>query len=192
MPITRRTFLARTALVAGAFAAWGLSGERLRWLVSGALAPAPVGPLRESAAEVLRLTVVALLDDRVETGHYVARFRWRAEHVSGARALYERFERAMDRAARAAGETSFRAARPETRRRLLEAVRLEGGATRVRRTLLDRDALRFARWVTRDVFECFAATDAWVLAGYDAWPGMPRAIARVAKPAKPDGPGGAS
>lgn len=184
MSVTRRRFLAVTALAfgAGVAASWRARHVFLPWLLSGALAPSPTGPLRESTRDVLRAAVLALLDDRVEPRHYVDTFCWRAEHVPGALALYERFERAVDRAAVRAGERGFRAASVAIRRRIVDGMRPAGGLTRARRILLDRDEARFARHIVREVFQRFAATDAWVLAGYDAWPGMPRAIARMAPP----------
>lgn len=186
MPVTRRKFLSSLALAlgAGVLVSWWRRDTFLPWLVSGALSPAPPGPLRDSTADVLRVAVLALLDERVEPRHYVECFRWRAEHVPGALALYERFELAVDRAARRAGERSFRRAARATQRRIVDAMRPAGGARRARRILLDRDEARFARHIVREVFQRFAATDAWVLAGYDAWPGMPRAVARMALPGK--------
>jgi hypothetical protein len=65
------------------------------------------------------------------------------------------------------------------KRRILERMLPARGWTRIRRALLARDEARSARHVVREIFRRFARTDAWVLAGYDAWPGMPRAIARV-------------
>jgi len=53
---------------------------------------------------------------------------------------------------------------------------------RLRRIAFARDEARFARHVVREVFRRFARTDAWVLAGYDAWPGTPRGLARRGAP----------
>ncbi|MFN8589022.1 MAG: hypothetical protein U0704_14620 [Candidatus Eisenbacteria bacterium] len=183
MPFSRRRFLTGSAfaLVAAAGAAAWKRSTLLPWLFSGALADAPRGPLADSTADVLRATVLALLDARVEPGHYVDCFRWRARHVRGARALYERFERHVDGAARAAGSPGFRSAPPALQRRIVAALAPARGWARARRIAFARDEARFARHVVREVFVRFAATDAWVLSGYDAWPGMPRAIVRAAK-----------
>jgi hypothetical protein len=140
------------------------------------------GPLRDSTAATLRAGVLALLHESVEPLHYLDTFRWRAEHVPGARALYERFERSVDRTARRLGLESFRAADATTRRAMLEPLLPARGWTRVRRALFARDEARWSRHVVREIFRRFARTDAWVLSGYDAWPGMPRAIARLAPP----------
>jgi hypothetical protein len=127
----------------------------------------------------LRAAALALLHDRIEPLHYVECFRWRAGHVPGARALYERFERAVDREARRLGHDGFRAAGADHRRRILARMLPARGWTRVRRGLFARDEARYARHVVREIFRRFARTDAWVLSGYDAWPGMPRAIGRM-------------
>ncbi|MBI5711228.1 MAG: hypothetical protein HZC42_13150 [Candidatus Eisenbacteria bacterium] len=152
-------------------------GALARWLFSASLSPARPGPLRDSTADVLRAAVLALLEGRVEPAHYMEAFRWRAAHVPGARALYQRFEAAVDRAARRAGQPGFRGAPRPRQQRILRSMMPARGLTRIRRALMARDEARYARHIVREVFRKFAATDAWILAGYDAWPGLPRAIA---------------
>jgi hypothetical protein len=127
----------------------------------------------------MRSTVVALLDPRVETSHYLAAFRWRAMHVRGARAVYERWAHALDRDARRRGAPDFRRAPLALQRDVLARYQRTDRPERVRRVAFDRDEARFARHVIREIFRRFARTDAWVFAGYAAWPGMPRALARL-------------
>jgi hypothetical protein len=177
MIASRRRFLVLVGLSAAGGALLWRRDAVTRWLNAATLPHAPEGPLRDSTAEILRLTVTALLDTAVEPAHYVEVFRWRAAHVPGARAVYERFERDVDRASRRAGFAGFRSASPGRRQRILRAMLPARGWTRVRRALLARDEARYARHIVREVFHRFARTDAWILAGYDAWPGMPRAIA---------------
>jgi hypothetical protein len=181
MATTRRGFLGwlGVVLAAGAVAAWWRPEPLRRWLLSAGFAPAPVEPLRDSTAAVLHATVIALLDQRVESAPYVELFRWRAMHVPGAGALYRRFELAVDRAAQDRGGPGFRGASREVQRRVLAGLLPARGLARVRRLLVDRDEARFARHVVREIFRRFARTDAWILSGYAAWPGMPRAIARM-------------
>jgi hypothetical protein len=184
MNLTRRRFIAGLGVVAIAAAAGGLWMRRAalrRWLFAPPLAGARPGPLRDSTADVLAATVLALLDGRVEAAHYVDLFRWRAEHVSGARRLYERFESTVDHAAWRQGHAGFRAAPRAAQRAILGAMMPESGRRRVMRALIARDEERFARYVVREVFRRFAWTDAWIIAGYDAWPGMPRAIATLGR-----------
>lgn len=181
MRTSRRRFLAWLGLGVGtiAGAAWLGRGSARRWLAAIHLAPGPTGALRASTAATLRATVLALLDERAETSHYLAEFEWRARRLSGARDLYERYERAVDRAARRAGHAGFRSAPLASQRRIVEALLPARGMRQVGRVLFARDDSRFARHVVRAVFRRFARTDAWLRAGYTAWPGMPRALASL-------------
>lgn len=181
MRFARRRFLAALGVAAAAAAGFGWSRREplARWLLGVTLGGERPGPLRDATAATLRAATLALLHDRVEPSHYLEAFRWRAANVRGARALYERFEAAVDRAAARAGHDAFRFAPPEARRRILERMLPARGWTRVRRALVGRDESRWARHVVREIFRRFSRTDAWVLSGYDAWPGMPRAIARL-------------
>jgi hypothetical protein len=181
MRTSRRKFLGWMGLVlaTGAAGAWWRFEPLRGWLVSAGLAPAPTGSLRDSTADTLRAAVLALLEERVDPRHYLDCFRWRARHVPGARALYERFEATVDRAARAGGASGFRSAGGAHQRRILEGMLPARGLRRIPRLLIARDEARFARHIVREIFRRFAVTDAWVLAGYDAWPGMPRAIGRL-------------
>lgn len=181
MRFDRRRFLVWLGLAgaAGAGLAWWRRRPIGRWLIGVSLAGERPGPLPDSTAATLRAATLALLHDRVEPTHYLEFFRWRAAHLPGARALYERFEATADRAARRLGHADFRDAPADARRRILGAMRPARGWTRVRRVLFSRDEARYAHHVVREIFRRFARTDAWVLAGYDAWPGMPRAVARL-------------
>ncbi len=180
MAATRRRFLGVLGLTAvAAGVAWVRRDPLARWLFTAPLPWAPPGRLRDSTSDVLRTTVLALLEDRVEPAPYVAAFAWQAEHVAGARATFERFEAAVDRAARGAGATGFRFATRAQQRRILRGMMPARGVDRVRRALFARDEDRYARHVVRRVFQRFARTDAYVMAGYGAWPGMPRALARL-------------
>ncbi len=177
---SRRRFLGSMGALVVSGAALALWGRvPLRRLLSTSLPPDPAVPLRASTAGVLRAAVLALLDERVEAGHYVELFRWRSLHVPGAGRLYRRFEAAVDRAARAGGAAGFRSATRAQQRRILDRLVPARRPGRLRRVLLERDRARFARHVVREIFRLFARTDAWVLAGYDAWPGVPRAIAHL-------------
>jgi len=183
MSPTRRRFLAwmaTAAVVAGAGVAWLKRDALRRTLLYAPLGDERPGPLRDSTAETLRATVYALLDDRVEPSHYVEFFRWRAGHLPGFRALYERFEARVDHEARRAGFAGFRSASPGARRAIVQQLMPASGRRRALRVLLARDDERFARHVVHEVFRCYSRTDAWTQAGYDAWPGTPRAIARMA------------
>lgn len=184
MPPNRRRFLVTLGVALVALAA-GVAARRrtlVPWVFSAGLSDEAPGPISPAVARTLEVTVLTLLDPRVETGHYLELFRWRAAHVPGARALYTRFARTVNRAATGIGQREFVSAPADVRQRILAAFTPARGVTRVRRTLVGRDEARFARHVVREIFRCFARTDAWRLAGYAAWPGMPRAILRLEPP----------
>jgi hypothetical protein len=166
------------AATVGAWASWTRRDAMRLWLLDPPLGDAPPGRLDPSTADVLAATVTALVDTRVEPVHYLEMFRWRAEHVPGARALYRRFEHHVERAAAAAGAASYVDAPLELRRRILAGLRPARGRGRLGRVLLARDEDRIARHVVREVYRHFARTDAWLRVGYESWPGMPRGIAR--------------
>lgn len=181
----RRVLAALGMAAASGTIAWWKRATLGPWLLAGALADEAPGPLPDSTAETLRAVVVALLDPRVQTAHYIEFFAWRARHVPGSRALDVRFERWLDAAARRAGATAFRHAPPELQKSVLRPLSSGGQGTRLRRVALARDEQRFARHVVRETFRIFARTDAWRLAGYAAWPGMPRGVLHLHPPTPP-------
>ncbi len=182
MRITRRRFVAVLALAvvaAGAATVWRRRLALRHWVIQTPLTDSPPGPLRDSTADTLLASVRALLGDGVEPAHYVDFFRWHAEHLPGHRKLYEDFEAHVDRAARRHGHAGFRACPRERQSAILVAMLPASGSERVRRLILARDEARFGKHIVREIFRRFARTDAWVLSGYDAWPGVPRAIAKL-------------
>ena len=184
MNTSRRRFLVVLAAgAAAAGAAWLRRGALVRWLFAAPLPPSPTGELTEATTDVLRVAVLALLEDRVDPGHYLECFRWYAAHVRGAREVYERFARAVDARARVAGHAGFRSAPRAVRARLLaRMVPARGARQRFRRALFARDEDRFAHHVVRQVFRRWAHTDAYLLAGYGAWQGQPRALVHLPVP----------
>lgn len=180
--VRRRRFIALLAVVAaaGAVAAWSRRSAVARWLLRPTVSGGAPGPLGEPTVATLRAAVLALLEDRVAPGAYLDYFHWRARHLPGYRALYEGFAAFVDREARSAAGTAFHVAPPEIRRRILRRMLPPRGWPLRLAALLDRERVRYGRLVLRDVFVRFGRTDAWVLSGYDAWPGEPRPIPPVA------------
>ncbi|MGH7321772.1 MAG: hypothetical protein ACRELA_19395 [Candidatus Rokuibacteriota bacterium] len=139
----------------GALAAAAAAGLPLRpraiyrWLASPTLSGARPGLLADSTVETLLATTEALAGLPVERGHHADVFRWRAQHLSGYRALYERFEATADRLAQEAGGRSFAATAPPARLTLLEdAFRVRGAVSRIERVrlgMVDRDWVLFER-----------------------------------------------
>jgi hypothetical protein len=182
--VSRRTLLGASA---GACAAVALGAWRWLSEVGGparepALDATSPGPATDGTVAALVAASGTIIGRRIEPSHYAEYFRWRAEHLPGYRTLYERFASQVDRAARRTAGCPFAGCGDSVRRRLLSA------AHRARNPRGALDAVWMAaggrRWVAYNVFifdeslALFAETDAWVLLGYEGWPGEPRGLDR--------------
>src|SRR5262249_62395582 len=89
---------------------------------------------------------------------------------------------AVDRAAKSMEGVAFAGSSPGTQNRILDrAFRARAEAAVPGpwlRRLRGYDWQLYERHILREVLELFAATDAWLLLGYDAWPGTPRGLDR--------------
>jgi hypothetical protein len=195
--VSRRTFL---LLALGIITALGTGGwltrrvgrraaERYYREIVAFPQDTPAGPLTASASATLKGVAVALLPPGVATSRYEGQFRWRATNRAGYRDLYERFAIALDRAARDVGQSSFVDADLRSRQLVLQRLAYARrvvlqrdfvGAFRL--ALFERDWLLFERYVTRDIIALFAQTDAWLMAGYPAHPGMARGLDSYRQP----------
>jgi hypothetical protein len=184
---SRRAFLGATAV--GGAAALGilrtLRGLE-RWLASPVLARTAPGPLSAPQVETLVAAASALAGRPLREEHYAAFFQWRAEHLPGHRGLYARFCATVDRAARRSEGRAFGACGAAQRRALLEpAFRARARAhasTRWLDRIFDREWRLYDRHIVSEALALFAATDAWLVLGYDAWPGTPRGFDRYRRP----------
>jgi hypothetical protein len=200
--LSRRRFLQAVVVLAGlsiagalAMSRWGAGlgpflRSRLRGLLAApALGNAPPGPLPEGVLGALLVTTQTLVDAQVETAHYAAFFRWRAETLRGYRALYERFAAVLDRAARDAHERDFVSCGPARRREILRQIDPTPAAGRLSRLYalaFRRESLRFEQYVFRQILALFSETDGWVWLGYESWPGTPRGLQSYTKaPGRP-------
>jgi hypothetical protein len=130
---------------------------------------APTGPLDDGTREALRATTEALLDVEHDARRYADYFEWRATHLRGYRALYERFARAVDEAARdLAGAPFARLDRGTRARALGRAVPLFETRAMTPELLADKERARFFRYVIGEVLLLFAHTDALLHVGYDS------------------------
>ncbi len=186
MPLSRRTFLAAlSAGAAGSAALLGVLGAARvvgRRLGPPAVDDAATGELGANQLRTLLAATAAVAGAAIRQEHYAAFFRWRAAHLRGHLRLYQRFCAAVDRAARGANRTAFADCPAEAQYRILErAFRARADAALhgpSLRRLLDYDWQLYERHILREVLALFAATDAWLLLGYDAWPGTPRGFER--------------
>jgi hypothetical protein len=130
----------------------------------------------------LLAATTALAGVPVQLAHYEDFFRWRAEHLRGYKALYERFAAALPRRAKRSVGCDFVACNPQMQQKVLaERPQLRSGDTRWHRAhvaVLERAWLRFDRYIVYDILVLFLRTDAWTALGYDAWPGPPRGLER--------------
>lgn len=173
--LSRRTLLGAGAGAAAALGIW-------RWLEAPAVQATAPGPVTGATLATLVAAARTVIGRPIEESHYVEYFRWRAEHLPGYRTLYERFAARVDRDARRAARCGFAGCG------LADRARVLGPASRARapRSIVDvawlaaggRAWAVYDRLILREALALFAETDAWVLTGYDGWPGTPRGLDR--------------
>jgi hypothetical protein len=180
--LSRRRFLTVVSLVAGVSAAgavqrWGVGELASLWsriygaLTDPGLKDAPKGLPGEGAVRALLATTETLVGTEVETSHYEAFFRWRSENLSAYRSLYERFAVVVDRAAKESRKPDFASCGIEVRREILQRFTSSTYAP-----VFERDGLRFEKYIFQQILALFSRTDAWILLGYESWPGTPRGL----------------
>jgi hypothetical protein len=151
-------------------------------LRSPRLEDAPTGPLSAEALNTLLAATAALAGVPVQLAHYEDFFRWRAEHLRGYKNLYEQFAAGLARRAKRSIGCEFLACHRQMQQKVLaERPRLRSGDTgwhSVRVAVLEREWLRFDRYIVHDILVLFLRTDAWTALGYEAWPGTPRGLER--------------
>jgi hypothetical protein len=191
MAVTRRRFLRVLGIAAGGAAAAGAiayrfakgrAGEYYRRLVE-LPAEGELGAIGDAELEALMAATVSLVGREIDLARYEDFFRWHAEHALGYRRLYSSFTAAVDRAAREAGAPKFAGA-PEAiqtaalskAREVRVAINRDDKARALMFAMFDREWLLFERYVVREILTLFARTDAWVLSGYGAPPGLPRGL----------------
>jgi len=186
MRLFRRAFIG--LLAAGAA---GLTASALRLVGPFRSVPRPPGPptlsgtatgaVSAETLETLLAATRAVVLEPIEATHYAAFFRWRAAHLPGHYALYERFRATVDGIARREEGLLFAQCAVASQRRILRPaldVRSEQAARSRPASRDERDWALYHRHIVREVLALFARTDAWILLGYDAWPGTPRGFTR--------------
>jgi hypothetical protein len=142
----------------------------------------PTGPLDVRAGKVLLAATEALVGTPIELSHYEDFFRWRAENRRGYKALYEHFATILNQSARRSAGCDFTDCHQDAQHQVLDKAFQVRGATgtwdKIQIRVLDGDWLLFDTYIVREIFSLFAKTDAWVLLGYESWPGTPRGLER--------------
>ena len=190
MRYSRRGFvtlllLAAAGGAAGAARSIGPFRTAYRWVKNPTLPPMPPGPLGERDLRTLLAATEALAGYPIDHDRYADFFRWHAATLSGYKALYERFTMAVNRSARLRHGCGYVECSAAARLAFLDRafrVRPQDLPGKVRVRIFDRDWVLFDRHIVRAVVALFARTDAWRLAGYEAWPGMPRGLERYRRP----------
>jgi hypothetical protein len=173
-----------------------------RQFIQAALGAAAAGVLRvdvlaqqeQSVIDTLMTVVDAYVEDNGSISHYATYLNWRAEHLPRYSRLYALFAAALDRTAQDLTGTSY----AETARSLRRAILLEGlELPDPQSALLDpRDPrtgaqpwsreermwLQFDRYIVGEIVLLFTQTNAWIMLGYDGWPGQPRGLERYTQP----------
>jgi hypothetical protein len=181
--LSRRTLLGAAAgACAAALGVWRwLDGPRGPAWTPALEATAP-GPVTDATLATLVAAAHSVIGRPIEPSHYAEYFRWRAEHLPGYRTLYERFAARVDRDARRAAGCAFAGCSAAAQAHVLRP------ASRARdpRSALDaawmvaggRVWAAYDRFIFDEALALFAETDAWVLTGYEGWPGTPRGLDR--------------
>jgi hypothetical protein len=167
MPLSRRQFLIATASATAAAAA--ISTPLLYYFVQQTrTTPLPdtaPRPLDDNARRAMvALAEAVFINYPVELGRYEAFFTFRARNVRGYTQLYEDFTAELDAAARYDYGLPFADVRLSRRRALLAPW------------------LTYAQHVFGEILDLFMYTDAWLAAGYESWPGMPRGLDAYRQP----------
>ena len=186
MPLSRRALIGLLSVGAA-----GITAGALRWR-SGLHAPprpiwppslddAPTAAVSADGSRTLLAAVRAIILEPIDAAHYATFLNWRAEHLPGYHALYERFRATVDGVARREEGLPFAQCAVASQRRILRPA-LDVSPEQRPRNLPprgdERDWALYHLYIVREVLALFARTDAWILLGYEAWPGTPRGFAR--------------
>jgi hypothetical protein len=191
--MSRRRFL---VVLTAALAALGTAAGEIRRILrelavpeqAGGLPDAPPGPLDPAVLATLVASSRAVIGEPVETSHYAAYFQWRASHLRGYRAVYTEFHRAVDRDARRLAGRPFPACPPGVQRDVLSRLQARARSRWGRLLLGGLPWARYERYILQEALALFARTDAWVLLGYDGWPGVPQGLLRYQQAPRPVAP----
>jgi hypothetical protein len=197
MLVNRRRFLKILGIGSAIILTGAIFGKRLNsWflvpvralykqLTVPVLADKPTGSLNAATIEALLATTEILVGTPIEKSHYKDYFCWRSENLRGYKALYERFMTMLDNSARQFFNSSFVKCKKNDQYSILEKI-LEKAfqvsitrtdrVDRIRSAVFKRDLLLFEKYIFSEILYLFSKTDAWILLGYESWPGTPRGL----------------
>jgi hypothetical protein len=182
--LSRRTLLgaAAAACAAAALGVWRWLDEPGGPAWSPELSATAPGPVADATLATLVAAARTVIGRPIDPAHYAEYFRWRAEHLPGYRTLFERFAARIDRDARRTAGCAFAGCGTAARARVLRPA----SRARAPRSVLDaawmaaggRAWAAYDRFILDEALALFAGTDAWILTGYEGWPGTPRGLDR--------------
>ncbi len=188
MTLSRRQFL--SALVGVTAAAVSLGAPVVYQTLQRArripLPEAPPGPLPADTATVLRALVEALfIAHPVDTERYLRYYGFHAEKIPGYRQVYIQFAQELEWAARWLYRRPFVECSKLERRQVLRPwwSLPQSRQDEIITAIFQGTAwMQHAQYVLRETLQLFMNTDAWIMVGYEAWPGMPRGLETYRQP----------
>lgn len=174
---------AGTALVRGVPGPGGLR-RMLRRAASPELPEAEPGPLDAPTLQTLLAVARALVGGAADRPSYAQLFRSRAEELPGYRRLYRRLDQRLAHQSVGPGGSTeaFQALPPERARQVVTRLAPPGRLARLTLGFAGDERALFRRYVTLEILELYAATDAWIALGYTGWPGRPRGLRVYRRP----------
>ncbi len=154
-----------------------------------------VGELDETTLKTLIAFVHTYIGLYGGTAHYESYFRWRSENLPEYRSTYQAFALVLDEAALSRNGTSYIEADPTIQQEIqtytLHLPQLESSLTNPVISNENSEALtpaeqqlwlRFHTMVLGEIIHVFLNTNAWVMLGYENWPGQPRGLENYVRP----------
>jgi hypothetical protein len=157
-------------------------------------APGELTPETEAALLAFAEAFAAGYGSPGSTAHYASYFSWRAENLPGYRGLYEAVGAGLDGLAEAdhgvpyaqtdlnwrQGEVAALIAAPTPASALAETrLPLERAEAL---TAEDTLWLYVSRYLLAEIAVVFMQTNAWIMLGYEGWPGQPRGLDTYTQP----------
>lgn len=186
MQITRRNAIKiLVATIGGAAIGFNIlkwqSKTIKRWL-GPEIKDGPTGKLEDGILQVLLTATKTIADVPINTVHYENLYRWRSENLPGYNSLYKNFARTLNDTAKRLTGMDFMGADSETQLRILEKayqVRVSTGKLNfLRISIFKKNWILFDKYIIQDILRLFVMTDAWIMIGYESWPGKVRGLRR--------------
>jgi len=147
-------------------------------ITSPILEETPAGLLDAKITQTLLSAAEAFINISIEKYHYNDFFNWRAKNLPGYKNLYEQFAMTVEQLSVKTFSCNFTECTMENRRRILESMRPGSRLNKLRLGTFKKDWLLFEKHIFSEILLLFAKTDAWILLGYESWPGEQRGLVK--------------